>query len=38
VSDALASAPSQLTALAIALAAIALTVARRDTVAYRRNA
>jgi hypothetical protein len=38
VSEALASAPTQLTALAIALAAVALTVVRRDTVAYRRHA
>jgi hypothetical protein len=38
VSEVLASAPSQLTALAVALAAIALTIVRRDTVAYRRNA
>lgn len=38
VTDAVASAPSQLTALAIALAAVALTIVRRDTVAYRRNA
>lgn len=38
VSELIASAPSQLTALAIALAAIALTIVRRDTVAYRSNA
>jgi hypothetical protein len=38
VSHLVASAPSQLTALVVALAAIALTIARRDTVAYRRNA
>lgn len=38
VSEALASAPSQLTALTIALAAVALTIVRRDAVAYRRNA
>ena len=38
VSQLLASAPSQLTALAVAFAAIALTIVRRDAVAYRRNA
>ena len=38
VSQVVAAAPSQVTALAVALAAIALTIARRDTVAYRRNA
>ena len=38
VSQVVAEAPVQLTALVVALAAIALTVARRDTVAYRRNA
>ncbi|MCP3423948.1 hypothetical protein [Nocardioides pinisoli] len=38
VSEAVASAPSQLTALAIALAALAVTIVRRDAVAYRRNA
>ena len=38
VTQLVASAPSQLTALLVALAAIALTIARRDTVAYRRNA
>ena len=38
VSHLVASAPSQLTALVVALAAIALTIARRDAVAYRRNA
>lgn len=38
VNDALAAAPTQLTALAIALAAVALTIVRRDAVAYRRNA
>lgn len=37
VSQLVASAPTQLTALAIALAAVALTIARRDAVAYRRN-
>jgi len=38
VNDLVASAPGQLLALAVALAAIALTTTRRDTVAYRRNA
>ena len=38
VTHLVASAPSQLTALVVALAAIALTLARRDTVAYRRTA
>ena len=38
VTHLVASAPSQLAALAVALAAIALTLARRDTVAYRRTA
>jgi hypothetical protein len=38
VTDLLASAPIQLTALVVALAAMTLTVARRDTVAYRRTA
>ena len=38
VSHLVTSAPSQLTALVVALAAIALTIARRDTVAYRRTA
>jgi hypothetical protein len=38
VSHLVASAPVQLTALAVALVAIALTLARRDTVAYRRTA
>ncbi len=38
VTDLVASAPGQLTALVVALAAIAVTVARRDTVAYRRTA
>jgi hypothetical protein len=38
VTDLVASTPIQLTALVVALAAIALTVARRDTVAYRRTA
>ena len=38
VSHLVASAPVQLTALVVALAAIALTIARRDTVAYRRTA
>ena len=38
VTHLVASAPSQLAALVVALAAIALTLARRDTVAYRRTA
>ena len=38
VSDLIASAPTQLIALAVALAAITLTIARRDSVAYRRTA
>jgi hypothetical protein len=38
VSELIASAPSQLTALVIALAAVTLTIVRRDNVAYRRNA
>jgi hypothetical protein len=38
VSQLIASAPSQFTALAIALLALALTIARRDNVAYRRTA
>ena len=38
VSDMVASAPIQLTALVVALGATALTLARRDTVAYRRTA
>ena len=38
VTQLVASAPSQLTALLVALVAIALTIVRRDTVAYRRNA
>jgi hypothetical protein len=38
VEQILVSAPSQLTALAIALVAIAITIVRRDTVAYRRTA
>ena len=38
VSDLIASAPTQLTALAVALVAVALTIARRDSVAYRRTA
>ena len=38
VTHLVASAPIQLTALVVALAAIALTIARRDTVAYRRTA
>lgn len=38
VTHLVASAPIQLAALVVALAAIALTVARRDTVAYRRTA
>jgi len=38
VSHLVASAPVQLTALVVALAAIAFTIARRDTVAYRRTA
>lgn len=38
VTHLVASAPVQLTALAVALVAIALTIARRDTVAYRRTA
>ncbi len=38
VSELVASAPSQLTALVIALAAIALTIVRRDNIAYRRTA
>lgn len=38
VTEVIASTPSQLTALAVALVAIALTITRRDTVAYRRNA
>ena len=38
VTHLVASAPSQLTALVVALAAITLTLARRDTVAYRRTA
>ena len=37
VSQVVASAPSQLVALTVAFAAIALTVVRRDVVAYRRN-
>ena len=37
VSQLVASAPSQLVALTVAFAAIALTVVRRDVVAYRRN-
>ena len=38
VTELVASPPSQLTALVVAIAAIALTTTRRDTVAYRRNA
>ena len=38
VSEAIASAPSQLVALLIALAAITFTLVRRDNVAYRRTA
>lgn len=38
VSELIASAPSQLTALVIAVVAITLTIIRRDTVAYRSNA
>ena len=38
VTHLVASAPGQLAALVVALAAIALTLARRDTVAYRRTA
>lgn len=38
VTGLVASAPSQLAALAVTLGALALTIARRDTVAYRRNA
>ncbi|KQV69719.1 hypothetical protein ASC64_07760 [Nocardioides sp. Root122] len=38
VSHLVASAPVQLTALAVALVALGLTLARRDTVAYRRTA
>ena len=38
VTHLVASAPVQLTALVVALIAIALTVARRDSVAYRRTA
>lgn len=38
VTELVASAPSQLTALVVALGAIALTITRRDTVAYRRTA
>ena len=38
VTHLVASGPSQLTALVVALAAIALTLARRDNVAYRRTA
>jgi hypothetical protein len=38
VTHLVASVPSQLTALVVALAAIALTLARRDDVAYRRTA
>lgn len=38
VTDLIASAPVQLTALAVAIVAIGLTLARRDTVAYRRTA
>lgn len=37
VTHLVASAPVQLTALAVALVALALTIARRDTVAYRRT-
>jgi hypothetical protein len=38
VTQLIASAPSQLTALLVAIVAIALTIVRRDTVAYRRTA
>ena len=38
VDQVVASTPTQLAALTVALAAVALTLARRDTVAYRRNA
>jgi hypothetical protein len=38
VSELIASSPSQLTALMVALAAITLTTVRRDRVAYRRTA
>jgi len=38
VSDLVASTPTQLAALAVAAVAIALTIARRDAVAYRRTA
>jgi len=38
VTHLVASAPAQLTALVVALTAIALTIARRDSVAYRRTA
>jgi hypothetical protein len=38
VVDLVASAPAQLTALAVALAAVSLAVARRDAVSYRRTA
>jgi hypothetical protein len=38
VTQLITSAPTQLTALAIALIAIAITIVRRDTVAYRRTA
>ena len=38
VVDLVASAPVQLTALAVALAAVSLAVARRDAVSYRRTA
>lgn len=38
VIDLLVSSPVQLTALAVALTAVALTIVRRDTVAYRRTA
>lgn len=38
VVDLLVSSPAQLTALAVALGALAVSIARRDTVAYRRTA
>jgi hypothetical protein len=38
VNDLVASPPVQLTALAVALVAVALTLVRHDAVAYRRTA